>query len=87
MFQGGPTSTMMTKSKIYPHPNDMNAALLCCSDEHEKGILVWESNQDEPLQKLKCGSVVLDLALMKRTSEIILMALTETELLFFSWSL
>jgi E3 ubiquitin-protein ligase RFWD3 len=86
-FDGGSSSSMLTKSKIYPHPNDVNSALLCCSDEQEKGILIWESSHQEPLQKLKCGSIVLDVALMKRSSEIILIALTDSELLFFSWSL
>ena len=88
-FTGGRNSTLLTKSKIYSHPNDVNSAIVCCSDEDEKGVLVWDRNEDQPLQKLKVNAVVLDIAMMKLSnpSGTLLAVLTEFDLHLFSWAL
>lgn len=86
---GGMTSSMLTKSKIYTHPDNVNSALICTSDEDEKGLLIWEKEMDDPMQRIKCNSIVMDVSIMKicNPSGTLLSILTETDLFLYTWNL
>lgn len=88
-FTGGCSSTLLTKSKVYHHPNDLNSAIVCSGDEDEKGVLIWQKEDDEPIQRLKCNAIVLDVAMMKIASPpgTLLAVLTENDLFLYSWTL
>lgn len=78
MFEGGTSQVQLSKSRIFAHPLHEKSSLICAGDESSKGVLIWDSNSGNCVQKLVSENPILDLSLTNELdSNYFLSALTE----------
>ncbi|GFR27500.1 e3 ubiquitin-protein ligase RFWD3, partial [Trichonephila clavata] len=85
-LQGGRTQLQLTRSKLFPHPEDASSLLICAGDEDAQGALVWDGSSGKILDTLRAESLVLDLAELKINHKTFLLALTDKTLRLFGWN-
>ena len=78
LFEGGTSQVQLSKSRIFAHPLHEKSSLICAGDESSKGVLIWDSNSGNCVQKLVSENPILDLSLTNELdSNYFLTALTE----------
>lgn len=87
-YLGGSQSRHLITSKLFPHPDNLNSVLVVSGDEDTRGALVWEKDNEKPIQKFNFQNVVFDIAFYKphQSSEPILSLLTERYLHLYKWT-
>ncbi|KAI1289980.1 E3 ubiquitin-protein ligase RFWD3 [Halotydeus destructor] len=85
-YQGGSQSVTLSKSKIVSDPLsplDRNVFVFA-ADESANGAIVWESKSGKMLQNIRLPSPVLDIELLDRTDDrIVVSMLTDRNVCFF----
>ncbi|KAJ8298797.1 hypothetical protein KUTeg_022857, partial [Tegillarca granosa] len=75
-FHSSRSHTMLSKTKIFPHPADENRLLACAGEESSNAVHVWDTSTGQLKQQLHTGGIVVDLCSINVNQQTYLAALT-----------
>ncbi|XP_038610727.1 E3 ubiquitin-protein ligase RFWD3 [Tachyglossus aculeatus] len=84
-FTGGPTCKLLTKTAIFPHPEEDTSILVCAGDEASNSAMLWDAGSGSLLQKLKASEPVLDICPFEVNQHNYLATLTEKMVKIYKW--
>ncbi|XP_052829153.1 E3 ubiquitin-protein ligase RFWD3 isoform X2 [Octopus bimaculoides] len=85
-FHGSSPQTLLSRTSLIQHPIDKNQLLICASEELACAINIWDGKTFQYVQKLSCGSPVLDICSISTKDNHYLLALTEKQVKLHKWS-
>ncbi|XP_036366019.1 E3 ubiquitin-protein ligase RFWD3 isoform X3 [Octopus sinensis] len=85
-FHGSSPQTLLSRTSLVKHPNDKNRLLICANEELACAVNIWDGKTFQYVQKLSCGSPVLDICSISTKDNHYLLALTEKQVKLHKWS-
>ncbi|XP_003791380.1 E3 ubiquitin-protein ligase RFWD3 [Otolemur garnettii] len=84
-FLGGPTCKLLTKSAIFPNPENDGSILVCTGDEASNSAMLWDAGSGLLLQDLQADQPVLDICPFEVNHSNYLATLTEKVVHIYKW--
>ncbi|CAI9733680.1 E3 ubiquitin-protein ligase RFWD3-like isoform X1 [Octopus vulgaris] len=85
-FHGSSPQTLLSRTSLVQHPKDKNRLLICANEELACAVNIWDGKTFQYVQKLSCGSPVLDICSISTKDNHYLLALTEKQVKLHKWS-
>ncbi|XP_065653749.1 E3 ubiquitin-protein ligase rfwd3.S-like [Hydra vulgaris] len=83
---GGCSAQSLTRSCIFPNPDDPTQLMVCAGDESSSSVIVWDGLRGKQMQTLtNAGGTVFDVLSFQAHDSNFLASLTETKLSFYKW--
>ncbi|XP_053463676.1 E3 ubiquitin-protein ligase RFWD3 isoform X2 [Nycticebus coucang] len=84
-FLGGPTCKLLTKSAIFPNPENDGSILVCTGDEASNSAMLWDAGSGSLLQDLQADQPILDICPFEVNHSSYLATLTEKVVHIYRW--
>ncbi|XP_053207344.1 E3 ubiquitin-protein ligase RFWD3-like [Panonychus citri] len=88
-FYGGIHADQVVKGRLFPHPNREDSCLVFAGDQDIGGLIVWDTLNTEPVQKLGGIGPTFDIAQVDQcnSTNSSFVALTDKSLYYYNWTL
>ncbi|XP_041367491.1 E3 ubiquitin-protein ligase RFWD3-like [Gigantopelta aegis] len=84
-LKGGRTQTVLSRSRLVPHPTNPHRLLVCAGDETSTTLQIWDSGTGQLIQQLQCQGLVVDVVMIHVNHTTYLLALTDKHLKVHKW--
>lgn len=83
---GGPSQKLLSKSRLFPSPDDNNTLMVAAGDESSSSTLIWNGSNGSQLQKLpNQGKETLDVLPFAANGNDFLATIDEQKLTVYKW--